>query len=337
MESEASAGKTIKRVGTHSGTFHCDEVTATALLQHHVPSMKNSKLVRSRDDADLQQCGCVVDVGGVYDSSAARFDHHQPSFSHTYNSNFSTKLSSAGLVWKHFGSLILRDMLGWDNECSEHVNTVKDMVYRTFIHEIDAIDNGVQRFDCDSPPRYEANTHLSARIARLNPKWNDSNRSPERQMELFMQSQKIALAEAHDHVHEAAHVALPARNVVDSALASRFTHEEHGRLLVLSNGGVPWKELLFELESSPGSVKYVLYEDVGGSSWRVQAVPQMLGTFTSRLPMPHSWRGLRGEELSEATGVDGCVFCHTAGFIGGNNTFEGAKQMAKEALKQMEQ
>jgi uncharacterized UPF0160 family protein len=44
------------------------------------------------------------------------------------------------------------------------------------------------------------------------------------------------------------------------------------------------------------------------------------------------WRGVRDEELSELSGVPGCIFVHASGFIGGNRTFEGALQMAIRSL-----
>ena len=51
-----------------------------------------------------------------------------------------------------------------------------------------------------------------------------------------------------------------------------------------------------------------------------------------RQPLPEPWRGLRDEQLSELTGIAGCVFVHTSGFIGSNRTHEGALKMAMHAL-----
>lgn len=42
----------------------------------------------------------VLDVGGVYDPSRDRFDHHQKGFNEILGNGFTTKLSSAGLVYK---------------------------------------------------------------------------------------------------------------------------------------------------------------------------------------------------------------------------------------------
>ena len=72
--------------------------------------------MRSRDPSVLATCTVVVDVGGEYDPARLRFDHHQKSFSQSLNSldstlKWTTKLSSAGLVYFHFGETfwILRD------------------------------------------------------------------------------------------------------------------------------------------------------------------------------------------------------------------------------------
>jgi hypothetical protein len=65
-------------IGTHSGTFHCDEVLAVFMLQK-LPKFKNHKILRTRAQELLDQCEIVVDVGAVYDPAKLRFDHHQVS------------------------------------------------------------------------------------------------------------------------------------------------------------------------------------------------------------------------------------------------------------------
>ena len=58
------------------------------------------ELRRSRDPEVLKSCDIVVDVGGVYDEAAQRFDHHQRGFTQVFGHGFETKLSSAGLIYK---------------------------------------------------------------------------------------------------------------------------------------------------------------------------------------------------------------------------------------------
>ena len=55
-------------IGTHSGTFHCDEALACAMLKC-LPefSSASTPVVRTRDSKALDECSIVVDVGGVYE------------------------------------------------------------------------------------------------------------------------------------------------------------------------------------------------------------------------------------------------------------------------------
>jgi len=48
----------------------------------------------------LETLDAVLDVGGVYDPSRDRYDHHQKGFHEVFGHGFTTKLSSAGLVYK---------------------------------------------------------------------------------------------------------------------------------------------------------------------------------------------------------------------------------------------
>lgn len=68
---------------------------------------------------------------------------------------------------------------------------------------------------------------------------------------------------------------------------------------------------------TPGTAIYVIYPDETAGTWRVQAVPVSPESFESRKPLPEEWRGLRDEELSRASGIDGSIFIHASGFIGG--------------------
>lgn len=59
---------------------------------------------------------------------------------------WNTKLSSAGLVYLHFGRKILYQEIG-DNTDEKTIEIVFDKVYEHFIEEIDAIDNGINQYD----------------------------------------------------------------------------------------------------------------------------------------------------------------------------------------------
>ncbi|TRY86559.1 hypothetical protein DNTS_018569 [Danionella cerebrum] len=51
------------------------------------------------------------------------------------------------------------------------------------------------------------------------------------------------------------------------------------------------------------------------------------------LSLLEEWRGLRDEALSSTSGIPGCIFVHAGGFIGGNQTRDGALEMARRTLQ----
>ena len=63
-------------IGTHDGSFHCDEVLAISILKI-LPKYANSEIVRSRDQNVLSKCQIVCDVGAKYEPENCLFDHHQ--------------------------------------------------------------------------------------------------------------------------------------------------------------------------------------------------------------------------------------------------------------------
>ena len=64
----------------------------------------------------------------------------------------------------------------------------------------------------------------------------------------------------------------------------------------------------------------------------MQAVTVEGRAFENRLSLPEEWRGVRDQDLESVTKIPGSRFVHAAGFIGGNDTYEGALQMAQAAL-----
>ena len=116
--------------------------------------------------------------------------------------------------------------------------------------------------------------------------------------------------------------------------------DESGAILHIESS-VPWKSHLFDLEKEQNlvnnEIKYVIYPDNANSTWRIQCVPLGEGSFTNRLSIKSNWCGLRDDALSKESGIDGCIFVHANGFIGGNQTKEGALKMLRCCLKSEEE
>ena len=69
-------------------------------------------------------------MGGVYDPATLRFDHHQRGFTTVFGGKFKTKLSSAGLVYKHFGREIIQSLTGL---AGDELELIYLRVYEHFI------------------------------------------------------------------------------------------------------------------------------------------------------------------------------------------------------------
>ncbi|KAF2665337.1 metal-dependent protein hydrolase [Microthyrium microscopicum] len=335
-------------IGTHNGHFHADEALAVHLLRI-LPTYTNSPLVRTRDPATLASCHTVVDVGGTYDASANRFDHHQREFT-TVFPNRSTKLSAAGLVYMHHGPAIIAQLTGLSGD---DVALLHEKLYADFIEAFDANDNGIDAIPSAAlkqaglTPKFDARGFtLAAVVNRYN---HTGDAAAEEKLskqegqaledERFMRASRFVGEQFELAVSDAASAWLPARGLVREAYGKRFDTHASGQIVVLPHrtGGLPWADHLYEAEAEAGGekVSYVLFPESGAddSKWRVRAVSVARGEFSNRKDLPDAWKGVRDEELSKLSGIPGCVFVHAGGFIGGNQTFDGALAMAVKAVE----
>jgi len=315
-----------KKIGTHDGTFHCDEALACYVLQTLTKEFKDAQIIRSRDPKLLETLDCLVDVGHVYDPSRHRYDHHQKEFSQTLDEHHNIRLSSAGLIYKHFGKEVISTILGSDPTTTE---IVFQNIYTNFIEALDGIDNGINV--TQEAPKYRVTTDLSSRVRYLNPAWNESNVDIQIR---FKKAMELAGNEFVEKINYCGKVWLPARQIVERAVKDRMNHNSNGEIIIL-NQYCPWIAHLLEIEEEMGiigQIKYTLFPDERGQ-WRIQSVPFEEVGFENRAPLPAPWRGKQSVDLDALTGIEGCVFTHQNGFIGGNKTKEGAIQMALLSLK----
>nr|OQO30431.1 hypothetical protein B0A51_03061 [Rachicladosporium sp. CCFEE 5018] len=349
-------------IGTHNGHFHADEALAVYLLRL-LPTYTNANLVRTRDPSLLETCDVVCDVGGVHDHSVARYDHHQREFTATFPDRH-TKLSSAGLVWMHYGADIVEAVTGLP--AGQADNTLLfNKLYDDFIEAFDANDNGIAQYDpaairkagiekkfsdkgfsmagvvnrfnyAQADPREAAKKSVSTDSNGVNGKENPQQEEDTR----FLKASQFVGEQFTSELLDKAQSWLPARAVVKEAFTSRNQYDSKGRIIVIpyKSEGVPWSDHLYALEEEAGeqgSTLYALFAENGekDSKWRIRAVPLELGGFENRKALPEAWRGVRDDDLSKVSGVEGGVFVHAGGFIGGNKTFEGALEMAKKAVE----
>ena len=333
-----------KVIGTHSGTFQADEAMGCWMLRQ-LPEYYEAKIVRSRDPITLDPLNIVIDVGGTYDHSKLRYDHHQRGYDERFPfprmgtlvpEPRCTKLSASGLVYLHYGKEVIQQYYPFLPPAVLDLAYVK--LYDSLLEALDAIDTGVEQVPEGVTPVYKDSTGLASRVGRLNPRWNEEDDVSIDADERFAEAVRICGIDFVSCLTAIVESDLPAREFVERALLQRFATSASGQIIALDAGGMPWKNHLYTLERMHNIdplIKFVLYEDKVGGMWRVQAVTVEGTGFTNRLGLPDEWRGVRDDILEEVTKIPGSRFVHAAGFIGGATTFDGVLQMAEVALQRL--
>jgi uncharacterized UPF0160 family protein len=297
----------MRIIGIHSGSFHADDALGAAILLELHP---DATIVRSRDPAVWATCDALVDVGGEYDSTRNRFDHHQKGFSERRENG--VRYAASGLVWKaygaHYVSRVIPRLTGLQ------ALAVAQEVDVRFIQHADAVDVG------DWAPT-EPHFSLSGIVNSMNSTWEEGSDHDDAR---FMDAVTL--------------VSTVLRNLVREVLAELRAAEKvragyllaGGRILVLEEARLPFDPVV--CKEMP-NVLFVVYPESRGEQIQVRVVPKKLGTFDAREDLPIAWAGLRDAELAKVTGVEDAVFCHTGLFICGAKSQEGAIRLAELAVE----
>ena len=309
--------KDMKIIGTHSGTFHSDEVLSTFLLKYYPDTIK-SVVIRTRNNEILKQCDVVVDVGSIIDPKTFRFDHHMKEFTEVFNEKDeelnTIKLSSAGLVWKYLGRDILNNLLksmGLLEQNKTHIEEMFKYIYLDFIMGVDGMDNGVTQYDKDIKPKYKLSGHFTDRISRLNPEWNAENVDVN---ERFRKGWDVAEEEFLFQVKKYANSYFIAYDIVENAVKEAL---KENRSYIILERFCPWKKCLYAIEKKLGIENKLLYCVHPGHNnrWCSTAVNLNDHCMELRKPFPKEWRAKRDAELKKITGIDDAEFVHVSGFV----------------------
>lgn len=289
--------KNFKRVGTHDGRFHADEVMATAILK----KVFEIEIIRTRDPQKLGELDIVYDVGG------GDFDHH--GIEKVYRDD-GIPFAACGLIWNRFGRevIIMED----PSLTKEEIESVFYYVDRFLIEGIDAQDNGVRIADEMIP-----SMNISTIISGYNPPWY----SEKMEDKAFHKAVEAAIPILENTIKRRLAV-IKARDIVVRAYENR----ERPEILVLDTY-CPWEETVQEIDEE-GEVVLVIHPDK--DKYAVQTIRGQDGRTKKHLPK--SWAGLENGKLAAITGVEDSVFCHTGRFIAIAESFEGIMRLAELAI-----
>lgn len=288
--------ETKVNIVTHSGRFHADEVFSCAALSIYFKG--NVDIVRSRDPKVWETADFLVDVGGVYDANAKKFDHHQEGGAGARENGI--PYSSFGLVWKHYG-----EQLSGSRNVAEAVD-------KRLVEPIDAGDNGIDTF---SLLEEIAPYLLQDAISIFGPMWNEKRTEDEGFFEVLEFAKKILTR---------AIVRAKAGEEGKQIVEDVYQKTSDKRIIVL-DGQYPWHQAL----SAHPEPLYVVTPDRGEmGNWKVEAVRDDPYSFQNRKSLPATWAGKSSKELAEVTGVADAVFCHNKRFIAAARSKEGALKLA---------
>lgn len=310
----------IKTIATHGAEFHADEVFGVAVLLGLHPQ---AKVLRTRDPGLLQTADVLIDVGGEYDPSRGRFDHHQRGGAGVRQNG--VPLASAGLIWEHFGRAYLAMVVG---DTGVNFGPLWHEVDRRLVQGLDAVDNGA--VDSRSTLRGQNEvtipiTFLSGVISAQNGVVEIQDMSDDAQLERFHRAVDLMRAHLDQTIRQA---------LLVSMWDVRVREADRGdAILILKNPspdvGCPWTRFVCEREH----ILFVVFPCPNGNEWRVKAATPSPASFDVRKPLPAAWGGKNHTELDAVTGVDGGVFCHRGLWICGAKTREGAVRLAQLAAQ----
>jgi uncharacterized UPF0160 family protein len=291
------------KVVTHSGTFHADDVFASAVL--HV-ALGDFEFIRTRDATLIASADIVFDVGGIYNPTERRYDHHMRDLPRRTDG---TPYSSVGLIWRDYGRAALAQFVPGIEERT--LDTVWQDIDAGIILAIDMADNGISTA---SPG------HLGLLIEAFNPTWDSAQTYDEAFAEAVILARGI--------LERASRQAYAEAKAMVSVLAAA-SEAKDSRVLVLGQK-LPWEKAVFD-----GGLKdllFVIYPNEDLTSWYCRTIPPEPSSFGQRLALPESWRGLQEGAFSKVTGISDGVFCHPSGFICGARSQASAVRLAEQAI-----
>ncbi|MFA6463562.1 MAG: MYG1 family protein [Candidatus Paceibacterota bacterium] len=294
--------KKNKKIVAHNGSFHADDVFAVATIMLANPKEK-FEVVRTRDEARINNGDFVVDVGRIYDENIMRFDHHQEGGAGKRESGI--PYASFGLVWKKFGEKI----------CGAYQAKIIDKGLVSFI---DAGDNGV---DLVEEKKGVSNFSISTLVAIFNSTSLEKDTNDKTFLDLVELAKKIIKRE----------IALAEEYIFgEKEIIEAYKRAEDKRFIVLDKQ-IDKVIINDTLQEFP-EVLFVIhpYHKIGSALRTVRKNPS---SFESRKNLPKAWAGKINEEFQKITGVKDALFCHNACFVANAKSKEGAIALAKLALE----
>lgn len=296
--------KLSKKLITHDGSFHADDIFAAATLSLMLEKNGETfEIIRTRDAEIIKNGDYVFDVGGIYDEAKNRFDHHQIGGAGKRTNDI--EYAACGLVWKKFGVEV----------CGSQKASI--LIDEKLFAPIDAGDNGLDLVE----NKYTTTPYfIQHAFGAMRPTWREENLTDD---EMFLKCINMAKEILQREIIQAQDAILAEELVI-----AIYERTKDKRIIVLDKH-YPYE---YTIHNFPEPL-YVIYHSESNQNWMVRSVRQDPKTFVNRKNFPKSWAGLRDEELQKVTSVNDAIFCHRGLFMAVTKSKEGAIKLAQIAVE----
>ncbi len=294
----------VKKLITHDGPFHCDDIFACATLSLFLEGQKEVfEIIRTREKKIIEEGDYVFDVGEIYSEEENSFDHHQKGGAGKRKNGI--EYASFGLVWKKFGPKLSGSEI------------IAQAIDQNLVSPIDADDNGISLFK----KTHKISPFLIQDLFKLMrptsiEEWKDYDKN-------FLKSVKFAREIILRNIAHVRDAVLAEENVLKT-----YQESEDKKIIILEKYH-PFKKV-FEKLPEP---LFVIFPRENKSAWVVKAVNKEGDEFKCRKDFPSSWAGLQDEEFQKITRVSDAIFCHKGLFLAVAKSKKGAIKLAQIAVE----
>jgi len=318
----------MKTIVVHDGPFQADEVFAVAFLIMYYPGLQTDmkslmtrddypfELIRTRDEKIIAKADIVCDVGGVYNPTNLRFDHHQ--FKKADGQDYVLPRGLYG-TWHEDARItpsacgLVLDWLWHYHECKRTGDLPIYLVNRFFkrlVLGIDAVDNGMNQ-TVREDLRYKP-----CNISNIIAHYNSDDAFSDEQDDLFAKAIDVALFHLR-HIDKGYW-----RDEHNYEIFKDIIDAQSGDHLVLDK----WYPALMNMIHRAKALKkykriiWPQLDGEGQQEYRVQVPPKKPGSFELGAP---PLDGCKVNGTGEPK-VGDLVFVHSGKWIGATRTKEAA-------------
>jgi uncharacterized UPF0160 family protein len=304
----------MKKLVTHNGGFHADDVVAYAILQLVLDKRGETyELIRTREDDIISSADIVFDVGNIYDPVTHRYDHHQVGRAGSRENGI--HYAAAGLVWKHFGRELCESEQVWSD------------IDKNIISPTDAADNG-QKIVKEFAFIDVGLGSFTSFIGAFDTVSSEEN-NPENSYNTFIEISTITANLLKRYIESQNNL-----EKVYTEVCELYEKSPEKNILVIDKN-IPRRVIIRMSEFS--DLLFIIYPDGERTMWKSEVIRKNSETFEARVPFPPHWAGLRDTELQEVCGVSDALFAHPGQFLIGARSLQGVQQMVAQALEYYEQ